>query len=75
MLSPGTSRTCLRYEIVLAKLPGRSATVLVAFAATAGTPAAIRAGNVRKLPPPAIALMAPAKKADRISKASVNLLL
>jgi hypothetical protein len=54
--------------MALAIDPGTRATVLEAFAMTAGTPANTSEGNVRKLPPPAIELMAPAKKAARINK-------
>lgn len=43
---------------MLLKLPGNNATVLVAFAATGGTPSAISAGKVRRVPPPATAFMA-----------------
>src|SRR5882757_8334130 len=52
----------LRYEKTLAMVPGTRATVLEALAITAGIPANTREGNVRKLPPPATALIAPAAK-------------
>lgn len=55
------------------KYPGNSARVPVALAASGGTPANTSAGRVRKLPPPATAFNAPAKKAatNKI-EASVN---
>src|SRR5678816_1092769 len=52
-----------RYSTVDTKTPGTSAIVLVAFAGTAGTPAAIKAGNVRNVPPPATAFSDPAPNA------------
>ena len=58
----------LRYAKALATEPGTIATVLEALAITAGTPANNSEGKVRKLPPPATALMAPAKTPARISK-------
>jgi hypothetical protein len=42
--------------------PGKSAIVLVAFAAMAGTPETRRAGKVTNEPPPATAFIAPARK-------------
>jgi hypothetical protein len=44
---------------MLARVPGQSAAVLVAFATTAGMPSATSAGNVTSVPPPAIALTIP----------------
>ena len=44
---------------MLAKEPGHSATVLVAFAGIAGTPRASSAGKVSSVPPPAMELAAP----------------
>jgi hypothetical protein len=41
-------------------VPGQSATVLVAFAPIDGTPVDMRAGMVKKFPPPATALRVPA---------------
>jgi hypothetical protein len=49
--------------MALATDPGTRATVLEALAMTAGTPPNTREGKVRKLPPPAIELITPAKKA------------
>ena len=49
----------LRYAIVLATPAGHSATAVVAFAATGGTPTRSIDGNTRKLPPPATELIAP----------------
>ena len=43
------------------KYPGNTATALVALAAIVGTPAKTSAGNVKKLPPPAIEFIMPAK--------------
>jgi len=43
--------------------PGHSATVLVALAATDGTPSQTSVGNEMSVPPPATALMAPAATA------------
>ena len=40
--------------------PGKSATVLVAFACRGGMPSAISAGKVSKVPPPAMEFMTPA---------------
>src|SRR3954468_16548519 len=40
--------------------PGQSATVLVALAVSGGTPSPMSAGKVSSVPPPAIALIAPA---------------
>ena len=48
------------YARVLAASPGQSATVLVAFACTGGTPMNKSAGNEMKLPPPANAFKVPA---------------
>src|SRR5690554_6650748 len=45
------------------KYPGKTATALVALAATGGTPASTRAGKVRKVPPPASVLSVPASRA------------
>ena len=59
---PGIGASCRRYDHVLANVPGMRARVFVAFAATAGIPAKTRDGNVRKLPPPAMALITPATK-------------
>jgi hypothetical protein len=44
-------------------VPGQIATVLVAFAVTDGRPSQTRVGKVRRVPPPAMELMAPARKA------------
>src|SRR6266567_504830 len=49
----------LRYALTLATEPGHNATVLVALAWMGCTPAKIRLGKVRKLPPPATELSAP----------------
>src|SRR5512140_3382007 len=54
---------------MLVRAPGRSATVLVAFATSGDSPAATSAGKVRSVPPPAIALMIPARKADAAAMA------
>ncbi len=54
------------------RYPGRAATVLVALAATTGTPLATKAGKVMKVPPPATAFSIPPKNpAQSISKVSV----
>ena len=54
--------------------PGNSAIVLVALALRMGTPAKMRMGKVKKLPPPATELSAlpnnEAKKRDIIGKRS-----
>src|SRR5665647_538294 len=44
---------------MLVSVPGRSATVLVAFATSGESPAATMAGKVMSVPPPAIAFMMP----------------
>ena len=46
------------------RYPGKTANALVALAAIIGTPAKTSAGNVKKLPPPAIEFAIPAKNAD-----------
>ena len=50
----------LRYPMVPPNVAGRRAIVLVAFAGTDGMPTEIRAGNVTKVPPPAMEFMIPA---------------
>src|SRR5208337_4232907 len=50
--------------------PGTSATVLVAFAVTAGRPAERRAGKVRSVPPPAMEFTTPARNAAQKSRMS-----
>lgn len=55
----------LMYAAELAARPGHKATVLVAFAGTAGTPRKSNAGNDIKLPPPATALRVPAMTAAK----------
>lgn len=59
-VTPSSGARSARNAQVLARLPGKRATVLDAFAATEGTPTSIRAGRVTKVPPPATAFMAPA---------------
>ena len=49
---------------MLAIAPGRRATVEVAFAVIAGIPRKTRAGKVRIVPPPAMAFITPAPKAE-----------
>ncbi|MGE0705372.1 MAG: hypothetical protein AB7P22_15705, partial [Vicinamibacterales bacterium] len=49
-----------------------SATVEVAFATTGGTPTYINAGSVRNEPPPATAFKAPASKAVKKSRTTVD---
>ncbi len=49
---------------MLAAAPGRSATVEVAFAVIADSPRRRRTGNVRIVPPPAIAFIIPAAAAE-----------
>jgi len=49
-----------RYVHALVSCPGNSATVLVVFAVTEGTPTAINAGKVTNEPPPASAFIMPA---------------
>ena len=53
----------LRYAMVLDTPAGHSATAVVAFAATGGTPTSSIDGNTRKLPPPATELIAPPTRA------------
>jgi hypothetical protein len=48
---------------MLLSAPGRSATVLVAFATSGDNPAAMSDGNVRSVPPPATAFITPPRKA------------
>jgi hypothetical protein len=48
---------------MLLNAPGRSATVLVAFAVIGERPAAISAGKVSSVPPPAMELTKPAASA------------
>jgi hypothetical protein len=48
---------------VEARIPGQTATVLVALAFTGGMPVNSKEGKVMKLPPPAIELAAPATNA------------
>jgi hypothetical protein len=48
---------------MLLNAAGSSATVLVAFATIGDRPAAMRAGKVRRVPPPAIELTIPARNA------------
>src|SRR3954470_1538962 len=55
---------------MLLNAPGRSATVLVAFAFSGDSPAATSAGNVSSVPPPAIALTNPARRAAPAPMAS-----
>ena len=49
--------------------PGQRATVLVTFAVIGGTPSASNVGNVINVPPPAMALMAPAATAANATSA------
>jgi hypothetical protein len=63
-----------RYAHVLARLAGKSATVLEAFAPTEGSPARMSAGSVTKEPPPATAFIAPARKPAPTSTHSVWLI-
>src|SRR5262249_2891355 len=56
--------TSSRNPAMLAAAPGSSATVEVALAPIAGMPRKIRVGNVRIVPPPAMAFIAPAPTAD-----------
>jgi hypothetical protein len=56
---------------MLLSAPGTSATVLVALAASGLMPAAIRAGKVSRVPPPASALMTPPPNAAVAAIASV----
>jgi hypothetical protein len=44
---------------MLPTVPGHNATVLVALAVIGGTPSHMSAGNVSRVPPPAIELTAP----------------
>src|SRR5215217_4448135 len=60
----------LRYPHMLLNAPGRSATVLVALAFRGDSPAATRAGKVSSVPPPAIALTNPARRAAPAPTAS-----
>jgi hypothetical protein len=55
---------------MLLNAPGRSATVLVAFAFRGDRPAATSAGKVSSVPPPAIALTNPARRAAPAPMAS-----
>ena len=60
-----------RWASVAPMYPGHSATVLVTLAVTADIPPATSAGNVMRLPPPAIALTPPPTSAA--PAASTNL--
>jgi len=55
---------------MLLNAPGRRATVLVAFAFSGESPAATSAGKVSSVPPPAIALTNPARRAAPAPMAS-----
>ena len=57
------SQSSRRYPTAPANEPGSNATVLVAFAC-AGSRIATKGGNVKRVPPPAIELSAPARSAD-----------
>src|SRR5215470_13314428 len=61
-------RSSRRYASVLDTDAGQSASVDVALATTAGTPATMSAGSVRNDPPPATALSAPPMAAATKSK-------
>ena len=52
-----------RYPYKPPNSPGHSATVLVPFATLGSSPSQIRTGNVSKVPPPAMELIAPAANA------------
>lgn len=53
----------LRYPNMLLTDAGQMATVLVALAVTEGRPSQINVGKDTNVPPPAMELMAPARKA------------
>jgi hypothetical protein len=55
---------------MLAAPPGQRATVEVAFAVIADSPSQRRVGNVRIVPPPAMAFMTPAA-ADEATSAAI----
>ena len=57
------------------KYPGNTATALVAFAAIVGTPVNTNAGNVRKLPPPAIEFIIPATNEADASRESSKIVI
>ena len=57
--TPPTGPSSSRNAQALVAAPGSSATLLVALAALAGSPSAISAGSVAKVPPPASAFIAP----------------
>lgn len=67
-----TARSSVRYARVDAICPGNTDIALVAFAVMGGSPAAIRAENVKIVPPPARALTVPAAKPAPRSKMSVE---
>ena len=66
----GTSLNSFANPKAPLKYPGNTATALVAFAAIVGTPVNTKAGKVKKLPPPAIEFMIPAKNEANISNIS-----
>lgn len=62
-----------RYAYMLPTAPGHSATVLVAFATSRGTPSQTMAGNVTSVPPPATELTALPVAAARKMRMNVGM--
>jgi hypothetical protein len=63
--SPPAPATCARPPQLEVTWPGNSATVDVILAASAVMPVSIKAGRVRKVPPPASAFWMPAQTATK----------